>query len=180
LYISALHTIGGGSLVYYRGIAVIFGILILGVSCVFFAKCSFENAFPAVLLAATLVYSFHITIPVILDRSISIQVIGSLSTDKPLHIEEINQKFLQGYVDGYSTSCRRLDEQLATGNIKIADNKVTLTKKGLAMKKTFNLIAEILKVEDHYIKGNLDQNYLHHFEVVDGKCTKHQIAKTNE
>ena len=169
LYAIALHFIGGGHLVFYRGIVVILAIFTAFSTVLFFSKNNFYHNFPALCLAVALLYSFHITIPVILDRSISIQVMGTL-TKQPMEIKNLNEAFLQGYVDGYSTTCRRLNEQINTGNVVIKDGVVSLTKKGLAMQKIFNFIAEFLKVEDHYIKGNLDSNYIHHYSFKDNQC----------
>jgi hypothetical protein len=38
------------------------------------------------------------------------------------------------------------------------------------MQAIFNKLAEFLKVEDHYIKGNLGTNYLHHYNLENGQC----------
>lgn len=168
-YAISLHFIGGGSLLYYRGILIILAIFLLLGVFLFFYKKDFQSAFPALCLAVMFTYSFHATVPVILDRSISIQVIGTLK-NQPMKIEDLNEMFLEGYVDGYSTVCRRLNEQVETGNVIIKDGKASLTNKGFAMQKVFNFIAEFLKIEQHYIKGSFDPNYIHHYDLEDNQC----------
>jgi hypothetical protein len=168
-YAVVLHIVGGGSLAYYRGILIVSIIFALSIITLLVVKNNFPGNFPALCLAVILVYSFHVTVPVILDRSISIQIIGSLK-NKPANIDDLNKSFLKGYVDGYSTTCRRLNEQVATGNVVIENGVAKLTKKGLMMQRIFNGLAEFLKVEDHYIKGDLDTNYLHHYELENDQC----------
>ena len=168
-YATILSYIGGGDLVYYRGIKVILSLFILFFIILFSFKDSFSLYFPSLCLAGALTYSFHITIPVIIDRSISIQIIGSLK-NTPMTIENLNKAFLDGYVDGYSTTCRRLNEQIAIGNIAIKNDMIYLTKKGIIMQKIFNKIAEFFKVEDRYIKGDIKSDYLHHYDLKNNRC----------
>jgi hypothetical protein len=36
-----------------------------------------------------------------------------------MKVEDLNSAFLDGCVDGYSTTCRRLNEQVKTGNVVV-------------------------------------------------------------
>ncbi len=171
-YAVSLHYFGGGTLLYYKGIVIIltiFGLLTITLFCI---QNDFPANFPALCLATILAYSFHTTVPVILDRSISIQIIGSLSNQQ-MQIKDLNNAFLKGYVDNYSTTCRRINEQLATGNVIIENGTAKLTNKGLRMQKIFNKIAEFLNIEDHYIKGNQGTNYRHHYDLENNHCLSH-------
>lgn len=160
-----------GNLLYYKGILVILS-LFLTIFIIIFFRNNFEKNLPPLIIATLLIYSFHVTVPVILDRSISVQIIGSLY-NKDSSIAEINQKFLEGYIDDYSTTCRRLDEQISTGNVIILDNhEMALTQRGRIMRNIFNFIVEFLKIEDHYIKGKLDNKYIHHYDFIDEKCVQ--------
>jgi predicted transcriptional regulator len=95
-----------------------------------------------------LIILFNVTIPTILDRSVSVTVIGSLKkSDVPLSLEEIRNNFQEIYVLQQDAVNIRLKEQIANGNIQRNDEgNFYLTKKGeltsqimLGMSNAFNV-----------------------------------------
>jgi hypothetical protein len=73
-----------------------------------------------------------LTFPVIIDRSLSCYILGSLSKyDHPVSIEELRLIIAKNFNDMHQLE-KRLAEQLATGSVHIDKDKKTivLTEKG--------------------------------------------------
>lgn len=100
-----------------------------------------------------LIVLFNATIPTILDRSVSVTVIGSLKkSGTPLTIEQIRADFQQVYVVQQDAVNIRLKEQIASGNIQINDQgKFFLTNKGEVTSDIMMLVSSMFNVNKAYI-----------------------------
>jgi len=96
---------------------------------------------------------FNSLVPTILDRSVSITVIGTLKeSSHPLSEEEIRYKFNQVYVVDQNAVGVRLREQMANGNINKNENEeYELTKKGLFTSDMLSITTKFFNVNSAYI-----------------------------
>jgi len=152
--------------VYYFGIGTILigAILLSAVFFLFFgAKKEFfqklfiqtRDFFPCLLAAVFLMYSFHITIPTLVDRSISIYLLNLLDTEGgPVSINNLQDKFLAGYVGGYSVVCRRMFEQVQSGNVTHQASTYTLTARGKRTVAFLRAFATITGVNPYYVNSD--------------------------
>tara|TARA_B100000242_G_scaffold264319_1_gene211776 strand:+ start:15186 stop:15590 length:405 start_codon:yes stop_codon:yes gene_type:complete len=93
---------------------------------------SFYDIFSSIfisLLSGTIFWSLG---PTIIDRSLSVNILGTLYLARePLSMEDINWSLYENYMNGKFQTKKRIEEQLFLGNIKVIDdNKFILTKKG--------------------------------------------------
>ena len=134
------------TIVYYEGIyiaLIYFSILYLSLSNIFtIEKC---------IIGFLICFNFWALVPTIIDRSVSITVLGSLRNQQ-LDFEEVNSNFINKYVYKNSAVKKRLVEQVSNGNIILdSNNYYTLTNKGLFTAKTVELMAKIFNVNDDFI-----------------------------
>jgi len=104
-------------------------------------------------------YSFVITIPALLDRSISIFIISAIteSGDKGITNKELQNIFIEKYIEGTSTINKRLHEQIVTGNILFRNNKYFITDKGVFTYKFNQIAADLLNIDDKYTRLSIDK-----------------------
>ena len=81
--------------------------------------------------------------PTIIDRSLSVNVLGTLYlAERPLSIDDLNWSLYQNYMNGKFQAQKRVNEQLYIGNIKKDLNgQYFLSKKGLRAAKINIFIA---------------------------------------
>ena len=111
--------------------------------------------FPAVVAYLLLGYSFIITIPSLLDRSISIFVIATVAQAGPagVGLDAIQRRFLAGYINGTSTVEKRLQEQLASKNMTMDNGTYRITERGKAVYATNVLLARLFNIDDRYVQA---------------------------
>lgn len=116
----------------------------------------YKEAALSSLLPGLLIYMLFISlVPTIIDRSVSITVLGKLAQcgDQGATLEEINKHFLDLYVGDGKAVKVRLKEQLVSGNI-INDNlSYRLTNKGEAIVTILHRIGRIYSINMSYING---------------------------
>ena len=107
---------------------------------------------PAIAIHALLGYAFVITIPSLLDRSISIYVIAAVaqSGERGLTREELQAGFLRDYVSGTATIDKRLAEQLASGHVADSGGRLRTTERGERVYRVNRALAHILNIPSHY------------------------------
>jgi len=162
-----------GEIVFYSGIAYIFLSLPLILATTYIVnwllrKCAsgwlqeticpfqFEIVFPAIISFLLLSYSFVITIPALLDRSISIFMISVIAQERDEGVGEdaIQDIFLAGYVDGKSVVRKRLNEQLASRNIVMEKGTYKITERGKFVYRVNVFLADLFNIDDKYVRAN--------------------------
>ena len=111
-----------------------------------------------IILIVVLIFSFNIIffthIPVTADRSVSIYILGYVNKEnKPLSSQVVSQQFTEKYLNEYGGIDRRLNEQIASGNIVRVGNNYQITKQGQILMKFYSLVADIFGIN----KRNLSQ-----------------------
>ena len=118
-------------------------------------KFSLFDKFSIILIPTLLSILFWSLFPTIIDRSISINILGNLyKENRYLSISEINQGLLDTYIkDDYQTK-KRLSEQIYLGNIIENNKNYALTPKGKIYTKIYRLITSYFNLEDVLSLGN--------------------------
>jgi hypothetical protein len=98
-------------------------------------------------------YAFVITIPSLLDRSISHFLIGTLAEVGPegADLDAIQRVFVERYVEGTTAIEKRLHEQVVSGNIAQDGRHYRVTPRGLSVYRTTLLLARLFNITDHYL-----------------------------
>ena len=134
------------NIVYYEGIIIAFLYYI-------FLNILIRNIFniEKCIIGFLLCFNFWALVPTIIDRSVSITVIGSLR-ERAHSLDELNIKFTEKYVYKNEAVKKRLYEQESNGNIKTdSNNKYYLTKKGIFTAKIIEMLAKVFNVNDDFI-----------------------------
>jgi len=167
------------TILFYDGLSAFLIILTISYSGIFIFSyrqknaCSFcpKTLFTAAFAGAMLVYSFHITLPTIIDRSISLFLLSRMEgSGSGVPVDKLQELFLNGYVNNYSAICRRLDEQVLSGNIYFKDNKYYLSENGVYILENLRLIARLVKRDSYYITNILPKNSIYNYTLKNGEC----------
>ena len=117
----------------------------------------FRKWLSAALIQVLFSYSFIITFPALLDRSISLFIIASIAKiERPLEREVLVQHFKNGYVDKSFTVDKRLDEQLVSGNVEYIDDKIMITDRGRRLYRLNIFLASLFNISKKYVDPNVD------------------------
>jgi hypothetical protein len=179
IYIATLVIVDSARLFYDGLVAVITIILVSypGICLVYRYRPQWvesvgrQTMFTAAFGAAMLVYSFHITLPTIIDRSISLFVLSRMEgSTAGVTVEQMQESFLKGYVHDYSAVCRRLDEQIISGNIEFRDQKYYLGESGEHILTMLRWIARLVQRNEYYITDKNSEKLLYTYTVENGQC----------
>ena len=137
---------------FYRGIILITLISILIGVILWFLKSrwlrdilGFKDIVMAIILFSCVNMVFFTIFPVSIERSISVFIIDYFSeSNRVVTKDELDQDFLEKYVEERSAIQKRLDEQIITGNIKRSGSGYIITDQGVRMKATFDFVAKIV------------------------------------
>ena len=132
-------------IVFYEGIIVS---VILCVCIYFFKFLKFDHS---IILFFICIYFWSLG-PTILDRSVSITVLGKLSENENYSLVELNNDFKDTYVYRNKAVEKRIVEQVYNGNVNQIDGNYSLSKKGVLTKNTILYLTKIFNIDDSYIK----------------------------
>lgn len=110
-------------------------------------------------MAFALIAVFFVLIPVSLDRSVSVFLLGYMNTE---HLEtysknDLSNAFDEIYMNKYGAIDRRVNEQLASGNImEISQGQYAITPQGKKFIKTSIWIADIFGVDKKFLEPSVD------------------------
>lgn len=165
---------------YYDGLLAVLVMLFISYATVaaFFAKkkgnessASRQSLYTAAFAGAILVYAFHITLPTIIDRSISLFVLSRMEgSAEGVRVEELQKAFLEGYVQSNNAVCRRLDEQLTSGNISFRDGKYYIAPAGHFILQSLRFIATMISRTQYYINEAPFEKQVYTYDVQGGRC----------
>ena len=147
------------SIIFYSGLNMIFCVGLMIVTLIYHyrkkIKLNLNEALLHLMLFCFISYSFIITIPTLLDRSISLLFITAISEsgDSGVTREELQNIFWIYYVDGYSVVDKRIEEQLQGNNIIQKQNRFFITKKGNMIYKFNVKTAELFNIDKKLIQN---------------------------
>ena len=91
---------------------------------------NFESSL-IILLLFFIGYSFSISLPTVIDRSLSFYFLEKIRQhDGAINKTAMKQMFIDDYMDEYKLVEMRLTEQLKSGTIELKGNCIVLTKRG--------------------------------------------------
>ena len=180
VYVAYIQSFGGSRLFYDGLVAILVGIAGVLTACLLIGHARarlVQPRFYSSLAAACLaVYAFHITIPTIIDRSISLFILSRVDDRAGTTLEEMQATFLDGYVSDYDAVCRRVDEQLASGNIELRGERYVLTPNGSRILASLESVASLFGQEQYFItstQGKLPYSY----EVRGSSCLRAPVVR---
>ena len=148
-----VRNINPGGIIFYQGITLI-GVLSTGYLIIYSYKGkSIEylfNKVPVVFTSAIISYSFLMTLPVVLDRSITLHFLSHLSSNSPSTVSQLQKDFIENFVINSKAIEKRVDEQLVIGNIYIEDNNIYISNRGVLMHKIFDFFIKIFRINPTY------------------------------
>ncbi len=107
----------------------------------------------AILLYLFIGYSFAITVPSLLDRSISLYILGLVAVDEKagLSEKEIDDLFYQGFIQANDAVKKRLIEQVASGNVVEEHDTYKVTTRGLLIYHIHSTLAGLFNTDKRYV-----------------------------
>lgn len=105
-------------------------------------------------LSVGLALILFITIaPMVIDRSYTVFTLADMTENdtKTFTAQEIENRFIDIYIKGYSSTLKRIKEQLSIGNIEEKEDGYIITEKGKRLVSTFRFVESIYPVEDKRI-----------------------------
>lgn len=111
---------------------------------------SMSAAVMCVGLSTLLMALFFSLGPMTIERSYSIYSLADMTdhADVVYSAEDIKHQFIDGYIEGANESQKRLDEQVAIGNLEEVDGGYKISEKGIRLVKIFRLVEAIFPVPD--------------------------------
>ena len=108
----------------------------------------------AILLFLFMGYSFAITVPALINRSISLFMISQVveSGAEGITREELQDKFISQYVIDNGAIPRRLSEQVVTGNFLLRGNHYVATDGGKLTFRIYKAFLRAFKTSEDYRK----------------------------
>lgn len=95
--------------------------------------------------------------PMTIERSYTVYTLADLTdhADKTYTSEEIKDNFIEGFIEGFNESQRRIDEQVSVGNVEEVEGGYRITKKGEGLIRLYRFIEKIYPVPlEHSIYPN--------------------------
>ena len=179
IYFSFTHVFVSGRL-YYDGLiatsiaAFVFLILIATRSLerLTSLRATSPELFSSAIAALFLVYSFHVTLPTIIDRSISLYVLSRIDQERGVTLEEMHNDFLAGYVSNYDSTCRRLEEQLVSGNVELRQGRYHMTQLGAGLLRVIQSVAGVVGQDQYYVTRAAPEALPYRYRVSNGQCLR--------
>ncbi len=161
LLVSAAGLFGGISILFYRGIAclvalapVTFVALLLLRRLPWAAQLvTARDAAAATLVAVSLNLTFFVVGPVTVDRSVSVFMLSRLAEARsPLTAEELRTAFAQRYVGEWDQVGRRIQEQIASGNVEqTSEDHYRLTAQGASFMRTARFVSRVFGGDPRFV-----------------------------
>lgn len=168
------------SRLYYDGLIAVLVIIIFSYLIIFLAsrylnfshhQFTQRSLLNAALAASTLVYAFHITVPTIIDRSISLYILSRMDgKSSGVNVGELQESFLNGYVSKNNAVCRRLDEQIVSGNIRFENGKYFITDNGERVINILRVVARLVHRSEYYVTESMSDSLLYKYKIENGQC----------
>jgi hypothetical protein len=141
---------------FYRGILLLLtASLFLATTLVFLkrnTKFSDYLNYYDLIVSVIVFFSFNLIffthVPVTADRSLSVFMLGSMTQDidGSYRKDELENLFIEKYINENNNIGKRIDEQLSSGNIMEANNEYKLTDRGKKLMDFYKNVAEIFEI----------------------------------
>ncbi len=156
-----LGVLRGESVLFYRGLALTalsfaltFGALLAMARRFGHGAVRRRDAFSSAVLSLALNLSFLVILPVTVDRSISVFILGEMAAhhERGYSSDQMSQVFSDVYVRDYRQIDRRMHEQVLSGNMAPAvGGGYRITPRGRAFIRTAKLVAWLFDSDTRFV-----------------------------
>jgi hypothetical protein len=144
---------------FYRGLIFIIAVLVVQIAALVSVRERFRDFFTyRDIVIAALLFSFVSTtifmfLPVTLDRSYSVYMLGYMAEhpDESFTTAQMNEIFIDGYVNKNQAMQRRFDEQVLSKNVAPSGDGYKITSRGLLLVRIFEIVADIFSVDKRFV-----------------------------
>ena len=114
-----------------------------------------RDALGACVLSLSLNLSFFVILPVTVDRSISVFLLGQMAAhpEERFSVDRARAVFETNYLGAFRQIERRLAEQSASGNIVPSGDGYVITPQGRAFIRLAGLVAEAFRTDRRMVEG---------------------------
>lgn len=131
------------------------GVILLVVDVLFLAKkalwgISFSEYALCTVASVLFMALFFSLGPMTIERSYTIYSLADMTdhAEQSYTAEEVKRQFIEGYIEGADASQKRLDEQVAIGNVEMTDGKYHISEKGKSLVRLFRVVEAVFPVPD--------------------------------
>ncbi|MCW2284706.1 heme/copper-type cytochrome/quinol oxidase subunit 4 [Rhodoblastus acidophilus] len=170
LFVAAFATnlLSADEVLFYRGLKllVLAAVVQFGVTLLLRWGLNRRRARPAITihhqiaaiaLAVAVNLSFLVVVPVTLDRSVSVFLLGVMNahSDETFTAQRLETVFDDVYVRKYGAMQRRIDEQVVTGNIAASGDGFKITPAGQRFIQVSTWIANLFHLNTRFVAPDL-------------------------
>lgn len=149
IFISMRNFFTNGIL-FYQGLAAIVLTSLIFIP-IFFVKNNFFEMLGYFLFSMAFCYSFLITVPTLLDRSISLYILATVYKEEKISLNEINEYFFNGFIKKNRAVNKRLEEQIFTKNISKNEKNYQITNNGKLIHNLNIILSDLYKTDQNYL-----------------------------
>jgi hypothetical protein len=143
-----MHT----GVIFYEGLAICLVLSLINFGVLYYFRRGRGAHLIHTLLLFFFLYSINITIPALLDRSISYYIIGITANEGESNLEQYKTAFFNGFINNNGAIEKRLNEQVISGNIVCVDGACRLSDRGYMIYKANIYMASVLRLDTRYVK----------------------------
>jgi hypothetical protein len=137
-----------GKIIFYEANLLLLILILICLLVSLYKK--YETGFILPAYLSTLL--FISLVPTIIDRSVSITVLGSIAKNQHgISMDSLKSDFIQIYVIKKDAVSKRIDEQLNSKNIKLENKNFLLTKKGKIVVFSIINFTKLYNIDTCYI-----------------------------
>lgn len=107
----------------------------------------------AVALALAANVTFLVVLPVTIDRSVSVYLLGQLARHEGgMTKDELDERLVHQYIDEYGAVARRMREQIISGNVARLGERYVLTAQGRQFIALSRFITDTFHIDAKYVQ----------------------------
>jgi hypothetical protein len=143
-------------IIFYGYVKLLFIFTVLSVGCLFLLKKFLHHNWeifkisvflPAAAISLLLSYTVIMTFPVVMERSFSVYILGSIYNSKKIREDDL-EKIVLGYFHERRLIGKRIEEQIVTGSIALdRDGYISMTPRGRRIVMTNALIGRLFNLD---------------------------------
>lgn len=163
-----LNVLADFKILFYRGLLIISIVCIAQVLLLLLflvrgnqkkSSGAVPHAISIAMICMAINMTFFIVLPVSLDRSVSVFLLGYMvEKNVPATRGELEKAFNDIYVVRYGAINRRIEEQIASGNlIETSPGYYKLTKNGAGFVWLSRITADVFKIDNKFVKPDINK-----------------------
>jgi len=138
-------------IIFYQGLYLIIFIFTIGFLMLLKILKSLDRAIYASIIFFLSAYSFHITIPSLLDRSISLFILAVTDDLNTVATSDYRRYFNSNFIEKNKAIEKRIMEQINTGNLICENDNCSLSDQGRVTHQINILLVKIFNTDTRYV-----------------------------